>query len=125
MAATDARAQQQFQIYASVADASGKALTSLEPADLKVMEDGMEAKVIRAEPVNWPVKVQLLVDNGIGLGGGNIQTLKDGINTVFRSMPDADPAHYVRGQYTGYLGTPGLQEGSTSSSKTPWCSTRC
>jgi glucose-6-phosphate 1-dehydrogenase len=29
-------------------------------------------------------------------------------------MPDADPAHYVRGQYTGYLGTPGVQEGSTT-----------
>jgi hypothetical protein len=88
VAATDARAQQQFQIYASVADATGKALTSLEPADLKVMEDGMEAKVIKAEPVNWPVKVQLLVDNGIGLGGGNIQTLKDGIKALIEALPD-------------------------------------
>jgi hypothetical protein len=87
VAATDARAQQQFQIYASVADASGKALTSLEPADLKVKEDGMEAKVIKAEPVNWPVKVQLLVDNGIGLGGGNIQTLKDGIKALIEALP--------------------------------------
>jgi hypothetical protein len=88
VAATDARAQQQFQIYASVADASGKALTTLEPADLKVMEDGVDAKVVKAEPVNWPVKVQLLVDNGVGLGGQNIQTLKDGIKGLIEALPD-------------------------------------
>jgi hypothetical protein len=88
VAATDARAQQQFQIFASVADASGKALTALEPADLKVMEDGVDAKVVKAEPVNWPVKVQLLVDNGVGLGGGNIQTLKDGIKGLIEALPD-------------------------------------
>ena len=88
VAATDARAQQQFQIYASVADATGKALTSLEPADLKVMEDGVDAKVVKAEPVNWPVKVQLLVDNGVGLGGQNIQTLKDGIKGLIDLLPD-------------------------------------
>ena len=88
VAATDARAQQQFQIYASVADASGKALTSLEPADLKVMEDGVDAKVVKAEPVNWPVKVQLLVDNGVGLGGQNIQTMKDGIKGLIDVLPD-------------------------------------
>ena len=87
VAATDARAQQQFQIYASVADVTGNALKSLEPADLKVMEDGVEAKVIKAEPVNWPVKVQLLVDNGIGLGAGNIQTLKDGIKALIEALP--------------------------------------
>ena len=46
--------------------------------------------------------------------GGDPETLKDGINTVFRSMPDADPEHYVRGQYAGYLGTPGVKEGSTT-----------
>ncbi len=88
VAATGVRAQQQFQIYASVADVSGKPLTTLEPADLKVMEDGQEAKVVKAEPVNWPVKVQLLIDNGIGLGAGNIQTLKDGVKALIESLPD-------------------------------------
>ncbi len=50
--------------------------------------------------------------------GGDPETLKDGIHTVFRSMPDADPAHYVRGQYTGYLGTPGVAEASTTETYT-------
>ncbi len=31
---------------------------------------------------------------------------------VFRAMPAADPAHYVRGQYRGYTGIPGVAEDS-------------
>ena len=35
--------------------------------------------------------------------GDDAATLKDAKYAVFRSMPDADPRHYVRGQYDGYL----------------------
>jgi glucose-6-phosphate 1-dehydrogenase len=31
---------------------------------------------------------------------------------VFRAIPDADPAHYVRGQYEGYLQVPGVRRRS-------------
>ena len=39
-------------------------------------------------------------------------TLKDGIFSVFRSMPDADPAFYVRGQYEGYRDIEGVARDS-------------
>ena len=86
-AARDASAQQ-FQVYASVADASGNPVTSLEPADLRVTEGGAEAKIVKVEPVNWPVKVQLLLDNGVGLGAGNLQILKDGVKGLIDALPD-------------------------------------
>jgi glucose-6-phosphate 1-dehydrogenase len=38
--------------------------------------------------------------------------LRDKRVEVFRTMPDADPAHYVRGQYDGYLSVPGVSPGS-------------
>jgi hypothetical protein len=82
------RAQQQIQLYASVADATGKPLATLEPTDLRVMEGGVEAKVVKVEPINFPVKVQLLLDNGIGLGGQNIQSLKDGVKGLIEALPD-------------------------------------
>lgn len=88
VAAGDVRAQQQIQLFASVADVTGKPVISLEPSDLKVMEGGVEAKIIKVEPVNWPVKVQLLLDNGIGLGGQNIQSLKDGVKGLVEALPD-------------------------------------
>ena len=88
VASGDMRAQQQVQLYASVADVTGKPVATLEPADLKVLEGGVEAKIVKVEPVSWPVKVQLLVDNGIGLGGQNIQSLKDGIKGLIEALPE-------------------------------------
>ena len=41
-------------------------------------------------------------------------TLKDSMFAVFRAMPDADPAHYVRGQYDGYLDIDGVAPDSTT-----------
>jgi glucose-6-phosphate 1-dehydrogenase len=40
--------------------------------------------------------------------------LKDALVAVFRAINPADPAHYVRGQYDGYLDTPGVAAGSTT-----------
>jgi glucose-6-phosphate 1-dehydrogenase len=46
--------------------------------------------------------------------GDDTDTLKDSIHGVFRSMEDADPAHYVRGQYDGYRGIDGVAPDSTT-----------
>lgn len=40
--------------------------------------------------------------------------IKDAQVSLFRSVRDADPAHYVRGQYDGYLDTPGVADGSAT-----------
>jgi glucose-6-phosphate 1-dehydrogenase len=46
--------------------------------------------------------------------GGDAQTFKDAQVTLFRAVADADPAHYVRGQYDGYLDIDGVAAGSTT-----------
>ncbi len=46
--------------------------------------------------------------------GNDPAALKDAMYSVFRSTHDADPAHYVRGQYDGYLDTPGVDPHSTT-----------
>ncbi|HKE99008.1 MAG TPA: glucose-6-phosphate dehydrogenase [Actinomycetes bacterium] len=46
--------------------------------------------------------------------GGAPDTLKDALFSVFRSMPDADPRHYVRGQYDGYRAIPGVAADSAT-----------
>jgi glucose-6-phosphate 1-dehydrogenase len=45
---------------------------------------------------------------------GDANTLKNAMFSVFRSMPEADPAHYVRGQYNGYLEVDGVAPHSTT-----------
>jgi glucose-6-phosphate 1-dehydrogenase len=44
--------------------------------------------------------------------GGDPSNLKDGIASVFRAMPDADPKHYARGQYEGYSDVDGVAKNS-------------
>jgi glucose-6-phosphate 1-dehydrogenase len=45
---------------------------------------------------------------------GDPDTLSDAKLAVFRSMPDASPAHYVRGQYDGYREIDGVAPDSTT-----------
>ena len=46
--------------------------------------------------------------------GGDPGTLKDAQVAIFRAIADADPAHYVRGQYDGYLDIDGVAPDSTT-----------
>lgn len=45
---------------------------------------------------------------------GDRNTLKDAQLALFRSVVEADPAHYVRGQYSGYLDIDGVAADSTT-----------
>jgi glucose-6-phosphate 1-dehydrogenase len=45
---------------------------------------------------------------------GDPDSLKDAKVAVFRSMPAADPEHYVRGQYDGYRKIDGVRANSTT-----------
>src|SRR4051812_11912921 len=46
--------------------------------------------------------------------GRDPQTLKDAICSTFRAMPEADTAHYVRGQYDGYRDIDGVAPDSAT-----------
>jgi glucose-6-phosphate 1-dehydrogenase len=46
--------------------------------------------------------------------GGDPETLKDGMVALFRAIRPAEPAHYVRGQYDGYLDVDGVAPNSTT-----------
>ncbi len=46
--------------------------------------------------------------------GNDAETLKDAKFALFRSIRDASPAHYVRGQYDGYLDIDGVAKDSTT-----------
>lgn len=77
----------QLQVFASVVDAKGVPVGSLEPADIRLTENDADAIVTKVEPVNWPIKLQILVDNGVGLGSGNINQLRTGIIGLLEALP--------------------------------------
>jgi len=45
---------------------------------------------------------------------GDLQTIKDAQLALFRAVKEADPAHYVRGQYDGYRSIDGVAPDSTT-----------
>jgi hypothetical protein len=83
------QAQQQLQVFASIVDASGVAPKVLDPADVRVLESGAELKVLKVESVSeWPTKVQVLLDNGIGLGSENLIHMRNGLRGLLEAIPE-------------------------------------
>jgi glucose-6-phosphate 1-dehydrogenase len=46
--------------------------------------------------------------------GGDPRTIKDCMVNLFRAIPPADPAHYIRGQHDGYRNIEGVAADSTT-----------
>lgn len=83
-----AQAQQNFSFFASVTDQKGAPVTTLKAADFAIREGGVDAKIVKVEPIDWPVKVQILVDNGVGIGNENLQYLRTGVRGLVQALPD-------------------------------------
>jgi len=82
-------AQERISLYAVVLDGTtGDPVQTLAPEDVLIQEDGQNARVVSVEPAFWPVKVQVLVDNGQGLGSTNVQLLKDGVMNLIEALPE-------------------------------------
>jgi hypothetical protein len=76
-----------FDLYATILDDMGVAAAAVEPLDLQITESGRVARVVRVEPLDWPLSVQLLVDNGPGLERQNIIHLRNGARGFFEALP--------------------------------------
>ena len=80
-------AQEQFTLLASFVErGSGNPVETLTPADVSVTEDGLTATVVKVEPVVRSVKVQVLIDNGAGVGR-NIVELRNGVRRLLEELP--------------------------------------
>ena len=80
-------AQKTFQFFASVVDVTGTPVSSLAPDDLKLAENGVEGKVVKVEPIDWPVKVQILIDNGTGMEQSLVQ-IRNGVRGLVEALPE-------------------------------------
>ena len=78
--------QRQLEFYVSAVDASGAPVTDLKAHEIVVVEDGQEASIDRLELVTRPVRVQVLVDNGVGTGSQLLQ-FRNGLRGFFNALP--------------------------------------
>lgn len=86
-AAPRLRAQQQGQLYISVLDAENNPVTDLEPADITVVVDDVDCKVVKLEPVTKPMKLTLLVDNG-PVTTKELASFRNGLRAFLSALPE-------------------------------------
>ena len=86
-AAAPVLAQREFQFFAQFSDAAGKPVTTLTNADIEVNEDGAAGKVLKLEPIDWPVRVAILLDNGTG-SADRIVNVRQGAKGLIEALPD-------------------------------------
>jgi hypothetical protein len=87
VATSHLHAQQQFILFLSMLDDKGNPPATLRPEDVILTEAGEPLTVIKVEKIEWPVKLQLLVDNGIGLGSENLIHIRNGVRDLIKALP--------------------------------------
>src|SRR5687767_3785844 len=81
-----ALAQQTFQFFLSAADATGARVRNLTIDEISVAESGRPVRIVKLEPITWPVKVTVMVDNGLGTGTLLTQ-YRNGLKGFFDALP--------------------------------------
>jgi hypothetical protein len=80
------RAQQAIQVFMSAVDGEGKPITDLKAEDVAVQADGAECKTTKFESIDWPVKLQLLVDNG-PVHSDALRQLREALRLFIKELP--------------------------------------
>jgi hypothetical protein len=79
-------AQQTFQFFLSAADATGARVRNLKIDEIAVSESGRPGRILKLDPITWPVRVTVMVDNGLGTGTLLVQ-YRNGLKGFFEALP--------------------------------------
>jgi len=79
-------AQQAIQVFLSAVDPDGQPVTDLKEDDVNVLVDGSVCKTTRFEPIDWPVKLTLMVDNG-PVHSDALRQLREALRLFIAELP--------------------------------------
>ncbi len=81
-------AQKQMALLATVTDPGGGDTVTLDPTnDVRVTEDGQPATIVKIEPVQRLPKLQVLIDNGLGMPSESIADLRKALTAFLTALP--------------------------------------
>ena len=90
----DLAAQRELQFYASFTDAAGEPAVDVSTGAFRVLEDDVEGRVVRFEPIDWPIRVSILIDNGYGMQQHLLQ-IRNGVSGLLEALPEGIEASLV------------------------------
>lgn len=80
-------AQKQVHLLATITDPAGADVTTVDPKDVHVSENGVAATVVSVEPVERVPKVQILIDTGIGMPYEALGDLRTAVQGLLMALP--------------------------------------
>jgi hypothetical protein len=80
-------AQKQISLLATVTDPGGAPIDTIDPAAVRVTENGTNATVVKVEPLVRTPKVQILIDNGSGIPAEALGDLRKGVTGLLEALP--------------------------------------
>ena len=78
---------QNQMLFVSIIDANGEPLTDLTSEEVVVQWDDEDCETIDVEPIDWPVRVTVFVDNGEG-GLAAVPQMREGLRGFVDAIPD-------------------------------------
>jgi hypothetical protein len=81
-------AQQQIVLVATITDPAGAEVANVDTADVEFTENGVAGTVVTVEPVATVVpKIQILVDNGVGIPAASLGDLRTAVKNLLNALP--------------------------------------
>ena len=81
-------AQDELTVFLKVFDVTtGEAVTDLRPEEITITEDEMPRETVAVEPVNWPVKLHILVDNSRSMNQA-LERVRQGVLELIEGLPE-------------------------------------
>jgi hypothetical protein len=88
LAGVTLRAQDTVTVFLKVFDvATAAPVTDLTADEITIQEDGQAREIRALEPVDWPVKVHLLVDNSSVMAQA-LTRVRDGLHQLVAGLPE-------------------------------------
>jgi hypothetical protein len=87
LATTSLLAQKQLQLLATIADPGGKEITTVDAAEVTVKENGSDLKITKVEPFQRIPKLQILIDNGLGMPSASLSDLRTAVKGLLSALP--------------------------------------
>jgi len=88
LATTGLLAQKQVVLVATITDPTGADVSTLDPSDVDFTENATAGTVLKVEPLAAVVpKVQILVDNGLGIPAASLGDLRSALKGLLNALP--------------------------------------
>jgi hypothetical protein len=88
VAGVSLRAQEEFTLFIKFFDVTtGEPIADVTPAEITIFEDDQPRETVTVEPIDWPVKLYILVDNSAATGQ-SLERIRQGVRGLLEVLPD-------------------------------------